>query len=91
MSKKVYIYITLILILLGVLYYYFDLGGIFSGIFGLVGLSGAKFNRQQSKLKKLEIMIDDEVKKIEQEQDKLKNGGVENKTAEEEVDYWKNH
>ena len=89
MKIKVILIIVLILAALGVLYYYFDLGGIFCGIFGLVGGSGVALRKKQGQLEELEKAIEKEVSAIEKEHEKLRNEGVEDKTDQEEVDYWR--
>jgi hypothetical protein len=91
MKTKIILIIILILAALGVLYYYFDLGGVFCGIFGLVGGSGVALKKKQDQLEGLERAIEKEVDVIEKERAKLEKDGVEDKTDQEEVDYWKKH
>lgn len=88
--KKIYIYIALILIVLGTLYYYFDMSGIIGGLFGVGAVAGKAFKSKQNELQAIETAIDHQVAEIEKEKKKLETDGVEDKTSKEEADYWKN-
>ena len=87
MSRKFLIYCILILIVIGVLFYFFGSKSLFAGLAALGGLgTGEAINKLKSKQKQLESNLSE----IEKKEEKLKKDGVEDKTSQEEVDYWKN-
>lgn len=84
--KKILIYIVLILIVLGTLYYLLDLQGLFAGLFGGGLAANQVLKGKADQLKKDQEDIEKQLEVLEQELDKK----PEDLTPEEEKDYWKN-
>ena len=81
--NKIYLYIILGLVAVGLLYYFFGETGMFAGLFG----SGVALNQGlKVKQKELEEKSNELKVKLEKLKEKVK---VDDLSPDEEVDYWK--
>ena len=90
MKRSTIFKIILTIIALFVITYFLGEMGLLGGILTALGIGGSnKFKEQIEKLDNKAEKVKAEVAEIEKKREKLKKDGVEEKTSDEEVDYWK--
>lgn len=89
MTKKLIIFFAVLLVC-GILYFVLDIPAVFALIAAPIAGFFRKEDSVQKDLENKEKEIKETLKAIEEEEKRLKEEGVEDKSAEAEKDYWKN-
>jgi hypothetical protein len=90
MSLKTVLIIVGCIVLAIIGYYLLGEIGTLAGVAALFGPKIVKLNKQVEEANQQATEIKKEIQEIEKKEIKLKSEGVENKSTQEEVDYWKN-